>query len=97
MVRQPGDRSAGSRYAVRREAFSREERLLALFGLAAIAYGVLAIVIAVHAWQALLWPLVLRISAMASSAAVMTAHSNGMACCQPRRGYSRRACGRASP
>ncbi len=44
--------------------------------------------------QESLWPLLLRASATASSPAVMTTHSNNMACCQPRRVYRRRACGR---
>jgi hypothetical protein len=44
-----------------------------------------------------LGPLVLRISAAVSSAAEMTAHSTSMACCQPSRAYSRRACGEAIP
>ena len=36
--------------------------------------------------QEALWPLVLRTSATAGSAAEMTIHSNSMACCRPRRG-----------
>jgi putative peptide zinc metalloprotease protein len=42
----------------RREALSGEERLLALFGVCSILYGVLAVVLAVRAWQALLVPLI---------------------------------------
>jgi CRP-like cAMP-binding protein len=42
----------------RREALSGEERLLALFGAGSILYGVLAVVLAVRAWQALLVPLI---------------------------------------
>ena len=40
------------------EPLSGEERLFALFGLASIGYGILAVVIAVRAWQALVLPLV---------------------------------------
>ena len=42
-----------------RAPLSRDEKLLSLFGLAAIAYSVLAIAFAVRAWQALLAPLVI--------------------------------------
>src|SRR5579859_4546499 len=45
-------------------------------------------------WMQALWPLVLRASAMASSPAETTTHSNSMACCQPRRAYGWRDCGR---
>jgi len=41
----------------RREPLSAEERLLAGFGLGAAGYGVVTIVLAVRAWQALLLPL----------------------------------------
>ncbi|MBV9134267.1 MAG: cyclic nucleotide-binding domain-containing protein [Chloroflexi bacterium] len=40
----------------RRQQLSRDERVLALFGLGCVAYAVLAIVLAVRAWQALLLP-----------------------------------------
>jgi putative peptide zinc metalloprotease protein len=42
----------------RRQPLSGEERLLALFGLGAVGYGVLAVVLAARAWQTLLLPLV---------------------------------------
>jgi putative peptide zinc metalloprotease protein len=42
----------------RREPLSSEERLLAWFGLLAVAYGIVALVLAMRAWQALLLPLV---------------------------------------
>ena len=42
----------------RGEALSREERLLAIFGVGAVLYGLLAVVLAVRAWQALLVPLI---------------------------------------
>jgi|SRR5579864_8647061 len=42
----------------RREPLSRDEKLLSLFGLAAIAYSLLAIVLAVRAWQSLLVPVI---------------------------------------
>jgi len=42
----------------RREALSSEERLLAIFGMGSVVYGVLAVVLAVRAWQALLVPLI---------------------------------------
>jgi CRP-like cAMP-binding protein len=42
----------------RRRPLSGEERLLALFGLGALAYGILALVVAIRAWQALLVPLI---------------------------------------
>src|SRR5438132_1191205 len=42
----------------RRERVSSEERLFAGFGLGAILYGVAAVLLAIHAWQALLVPLV---------------------------------------
>jgi putative peptide zinc metalloprotease protein len=42
----------------RREALSSEERLLAWFGLLAVTYGVVALVVAMRAWQALLLPMV---------------------------------------
>jgi len=42
----------------RRQALSGEDRLLALFGVGSILYGVLAVVLAVRAWQALLVPLI---------------------------------------
>jgi putative peptide zinc metalloprotease protein len=42
----------------RRQALSSEERLLALFGVGSMLYGVLAVVLAVRAWQALLVPLI---------------------------------------
>jgi putative peptide zinc metalloprotease protein len=42
----------------RREGLSGEERLFTLFGLASLAYGVLAIIIAIRAWQALALPLI---------------------------------------
>jgi putative peptide zinc metalloprotease protein len=41
-----------------RERLSAEERLLAWFGILAAAYGVVALVLAMRAWQALLLPLV---------------------------------------
>jgi putative peptide zinc metalloprotease protein len=41
----------------RRASLSAEERLLAGFGLGAVVYGVLAVLLAVRAWQALLLPL----------------------------------------
>jgi putative peptide zinc metalloprotease protein len=40
----------------RREPLSRDEHMLALFGLLSVAYAVLAVVLAVRAWQALLLP-----------------------------------------
>jgi putative peptide zinc metalloprotease protein len=40
----------------RRESFSREERVLALFGVSCVAYAVLAVGLGVRAWQALLLP-----------------------------------------
>ncbi|HEY0581927.1 MAG TPA: cyclic nucleotide-binding domain-containing protein [Chloroflexota bacterium] len=43
---------------IRRQPLSAEQRLLAAFGLGALGYGVLAIVLAVRAWQALLVPLI---------------------------------------
>jgi CRP-like cAMP-binding protein len=43
----------------RRTPLSGEERLLAGFGLGALAYGAVAVVLALRAWQALLLPLVL--------------------------------------
>jgi CRP-like cAMP-binding protein len=39
-----------------RQPLSREEQLLALFGLACVAYALFAIVLALRAWQALLLP-----------------------------------------
>jgi putative peptide zinc metalloprotease protein len=42
----------------RREALSREERLLAVFGLGSVAYGFVAVLLAGRAWQALLLPLI---------------------------------------
>jgi putative peptide zinc metalloprotease protein len=42
----------------RRQALTGEERLLAGFGLGAAGYGVVAVLLAVRAWQALLLPLV---------------------------------------
>jgi putative peptide zinc metalloprotease protein len=42
----------------RRQALSSDERLLALFGVGSMLYGVLAVVLAVRAWQALLVPLI---------------------------------------
>src|SRR5207237_9148331 len=39
-----------------RQPLSRDEQVLALFGLGSIAYAVLALVLAVRAWQALLLP-----------------------------------------
>ena len=42
----------------RRQALTSEERLEAAFGLGAVAYSALAIVLAVRAWQALLEPVV---------------------------------------
>jgi putative peptide zinc metalloprotease protein len=42
----------------RREALSSEERLLGIFGVGSILYGLLALVLAVRAWQALLVPLI---------------------------------------
>ena len=42
----------------RRQGLTREERLLALFGLGAVVYAVLAALLAIRAWQALLVPLV---------------------------------------
>jgi CRP-like cAMP-binding protein len=43
---------------VQRQPLSRDERLLAAFGLASVVYGVFALVLAVRAWQALLVPLI---------------------------------------
>src|SRR5205807_1079307 len=43
---------------LRREPLDAEERLLALFGVATTVYAVFAIVVAVHAWQALVLPLI---------------------------------------
>jgi putative peptide zinc metalloprotease protein len=42
----------------RRQALSTEERLLAVFGVGSVVYGVVAILLAVRAWQALLLPLI---------------------------------------
>jgi putative peptide zinc metalloprotease protein len=42
----------------RRQPLSGEEKLLALFGLGALGYSVLAVVLAARAWQALLLPLI---------------------------------------
>lgn len=39
-----------------RRALSREERVLALFGLSCVAYAILAVGLAIRAWQALLLP-----------------------------------------
>ena len=44
-----------------------------------------------------LGPLAVRASVAASNAAEMTAPSTSRACCQPSRGYRRRACGHAVP
>src|SRR6185437_1306207 len=41
-----------------REALSAEERLLAIFGTGAVVYGILAVLLAVRAWEALLLPLI---------------------------------------
>jgi CRP-like cAMP-binding protein len=40
----------------RRQALSGDEQMLALFGLGCVAYAILAVVVAVRAWQALLLP-----------------------------------------
>jgi CRP-like cAMP-binding protein len=42
----------------RREGLAGEQRLLALFGLGAVVYAVLAVLLAIRAWQALLVPLI---------------------------------------
>jgi putative peptide zinc metalloprotease protein len=42
----------------RREALTSEERLLAIFGVGSVLYGVLTVVLAARAWQALLLPLI---------------------------------------
>ena len=42
----------------RRQPLTAEERLLAGFGLGAAGYGILAVLLAVRAWEALLLPLV---------------------------------------
>jgi CRP-like cAMP-binding protein len=42
----------------RRQPLSGDEKLLALFGLGALGYGVVALVLAARAWQALLLPLI---------------------------------------
>src|SRR5215472_8975805 len=85
---------AACRLSVREGTSARSRRFITWDALACCGTGE-----AGHAapidWMQALWPLVLRTSAAASSAAEMTAHSNSMACCQPRRAYGRRACGRA--
>src|SRR5204863_1883648 len=42
----------------RRQSLSGEERLLTAFGLGAVVYAVLAVVLALRAWEALLLPLI---------------------------------------
>ena len=42
----------------RRDALSKEERVLAVFGVGSVVYGVAAVLLAVRAWQALLVPLI---------------------------------------
>jgi hypothetical protein len=87
-----GNQPSGERRLPRQAAGSSSEMLRHAVGRGGAAEHAVPI-----DWMQALWPLVLRTSATATSAAEMTTHSNSMACCQPRRGYRRRACGRAIP